>query len=85
MTLPEAAEILASCERYELLDHAFGGREVDWINEDGHIASGYFSGYTFSVSIGKSDFSGPEALYLVTIGKRVHIDRNVETGPFFMN
>jgi hypothetical protein len=51
MNKQEAIELLSSCDRYELRDHAFGDCEVTWNKGEEMIASGYFSSDCKSVSI----------------------------------
>lgn len=94
MELKEAKDILNTCERQELRDHAFGDVEVFWIREcqemqqDEEVATGYFGGGSASVSValpGTQDqfahFEGSEARELKACGAVGHISRNDETGP----
>lgn len=90
MTLSEAKELLNSCVREELRDHAFGDAEVFWSKDEKKVAEGYFNGgnagvwfYDILVSDGTkmASFSGEKARELRECGAKGHISRNDETGP----
>lgn len=82
MELSEAKALLERCVRDELRDHAFGDAEVSWRNEEGEIASGYFSRNKADVWIPtNASFDGDEARELRKCGSEGHIERNDETGP----
>ncbi len=81
MTLDEAKALLATCERDELRDHAFGDCEVYWMKGETEIASGYFGGEDAEVHIGETVFIGVAAGELRTLGMRGFVERNDSTGP----
>lgn len=59
MTLEEAKQVLSESIREELRDHAFGDREIFWLDSKGQeIASGYMSGSTQEVSVKDHNFYG---------------------------
>jgi hypothetical protein len=89
MNLQEAKELLNTCVRNELRDHAFGDTEVGWTKNGAEVAYGYF-GYTAVVSINYingnhedyvGDFEGEDAKQLRNYGTTGQISRNDETGP----
>ena len=41
ITLADALDLLNSCRRDELRDHAFGDREVTWTDDDGNVVGFY--------------------------------------------
>jgi hypothetical protein len=81
MTLQEAVELLSSCVRHELRDHAFGDSEVYWRKDGQNVATGYFGGDSSSVCIGQEVFKGADALKLLECGQVGQVERNDETGP----
>lgn len=97
MNFQEAKELLSTCERSELRDHAFGDREVSWVTKKDDeivlVAEGYFGGGSGSgiCILGDKDaegltttiaeFDGREALELAKCGCSVHVERNDSTGP----
>jgi hypothetical protein len=84
-TFEKAKALLKTCHRGELRDHAFGDREVFWMQGETEVASGYFGGTTQEVYIheefGGGSFQDHEALELAEQGSDVIITRNDETGP----
>lgn len=83
MELAEAKELLDSCDRSELRDHAFGDVEVFWSKDHEEIGGGFFGGGNASVWISGKDtaFDNDEARSLRECGKLVAVERNDETGP----
>lgn len=91
MNLESAAELLNTCVRDELRDHAFGDREVSWLKDGTEVAMGYF-GSSSSVSIfdGGTDSNGiktafsfedADARRLAECGELASAVRNDTTGP----
>lgn len=81
MNFEEAEKVLEETVRSELRDHAFGDREVTWMNEGGIVATGYFGSGMSEVSIGEHNFVGSDAYLLSKKGVEGKIERNDETGP----
>ncbi len=91
LNLETAVELLSTCVRDELRDHAFGDREVFWLKDGQEVAFGYF-GSSSSVSIfdGGTDsngiqtavsFGGADARQLSMCGDVGSCVRNDTTGP----
>jgi len=81
LSLVDASALLASCERSELRDHAFGDTEVTWTDPEGTVvADGYFGG-TASVVVAGTSFDGEDARALRDCGSLAAVGRNDETGP----
>jgi hypothetical protein len=93
MNVQEATELLSTCVRSELRDHAFGDSEIYWSLLGEPIAEGYFGSGSASVSVftssteastlpdGEETFEGDEAHQLRRCGVEGEIERNDETGP----
>jgi len=90
MHIDEAKRILNSCVREECRDHAFGDREIYWMQNGKERAFSYMGGGTSPfVSIYDEEdenktiatFDDREALELLNCGSDVIIGRNDETGP----
>ncbi len=90
LPLHVAIQILTGAERSVLADYAFGDSEVDWEINEQHIATGYFSSRSNSVSFVESalekmcynsgNFSGDEAYKLKHLGRQIAFERNDELG-----
>lgn len=82
MNFQEAKELLSSCERSELRDHAFGDSEIFWSKDGKEVGGGYFGGKEASVWIDdQASFDGEEARTLRECGTLTNVERNDETGP----
>lgn len=82
MTPQEAKNILDSCDRHELRDHAFGDREISWTRRGLEVAFGYSDGSTCGVHlVGGEAYEGEDAKMLVDAGTLRHAERNDEAGP----
>lgn len=84
MDVEIAKEVLNTCERRELRDHAFGDSEVFWVLDGKKIADGYFGKSSAYVTINSDPsvkFENEEARQLQECGTLAKIDRNDTTGP----
>lgn len=83
MTFQEAKDLLNTCQRTELRDHAFGDREVYWYKDEEVVADGYFGGTGVSMVdiIDGGTFQGKEARELALCGTLAEVKRNDSTGP----
>jgi len=81
----QAMSFLATAERSEARDHAFGDSEVFWQIGSDEVATGYFGSQSAEVSIQSSGdvsrFSGDAARELRNIGILKGVSRNDMTGP----
>lgn len=80
MTLDEAKALLATCERDELRDHAFGDMEIVWTRDGVSIASGYFGHDAAGVSFDGVAFEDDDARALRHLGRLAGVHRNDTTG-----
>lgn len=77
MTFEEAKELLMTCKRNELRDHAFGDKEVYFDTPEGEqIAEGYVGMATVSISVQGTEFQDDEAAELLKLGHLVKVERN---------
>lgn len=82
MDLAMAKQLLSTCIKHELRDHAFGDCEVEWYDGSTPIASGYFSGSIREVGFNAGDsFKDDEADELRNCFASQKTERNDETGP----
>lgn len=88
MDLAEAKEILNSCVREELRDHAFGDVEVFWYKGGVLVANGYFSAgqndsitFIFEEKQPRASFYVEEARELRNCGTDGVVFRNDTVGP----
>jgi len=77
MTFDEAMQLLASCERDDLADFAFGDREISWFQDGKEIATGYSGSASKGVVIHNQHvFSNDDAVKLMKCGKLRKFYRN---------
>lgn len=87
MNLSEAKEILNTCAKEELRDHAFGDAEVVWLKDGKEVAGGYFGSGSAEVWFSTEDghttdtFKFDDARELRKCSAVVVVFRNDETGP----
>lgn len=86
ISLNEVRDILASCTRSELRDHAFGDREIFWRTSDGEIVAEAYDGSVCSFHYeyeGKKFTSDNEGTLkeLFSLGITGVVERNDSTGP----
>jgi hypothetical protein len=94
LTFEDAKKLLSTLTRQELRDHAFGDREIYWVQPGApagtpDVAFGYAGSgdpiVSISYEIEKKEhtisFHKEAALELMTLGAKVEIERNDETGP----
>lgn len=82
ITFQEAKLLLADCQRSELRDHAFGDREVYFVNAVGDtVAEGYSGSSGSSLHVSGTEFVGKQADELLTLGHQGSVERNDSTGP----
>lgn len=81
MDVNEAKEILDSCDRQELRDHAFGDMEITWTRAGFEIAYGFGGRECGVTMVGGESFEGDQARKLVHCGTLTQAERNDEVGP----
>lgn len=83
VSFEEAVVLLTDCKRSELRDHAFGDREIYFVDQAGNdVAEGYAGsgGYSINFNAG-AYFDGDQARQLIALGHEGNIERNDSTGP----
>ncbi len=90
MKFKDVLDLLSTCTREELRDHAFGDTEVYWYTPEGHeVACGYDGSSGFSLTVYElkptlsrsTHFDGEAAKGLRNVGKLGKVERNDEVGP----
>lgn len=87
MDVNMAKQILNTCIKHELRDHAFGDVEVEWYDGEVNVGNGYFSSLHSEVSVTDhatgvtGDFKGYEAHELRKCFASDRAERNDSTGP----
>lgn len=77
MTFEEAAKLLETSNRSELVDKFFGDKEVYFTTPDGEsIAEGYDGHSNTNIHVRGTEFTDAEATHLMKLGKLVGRERN---------
>lgn len=77
--LPLSPLVVHIADRYDLVDRAFGDREVTWTLNGEEVASGYFGRHDY-ITINGLRLQGDDAYALKYSGKLVHTERNDSMG-----
>lgn len=81
MTFEEAKELLMTCNRSELRDHAFGDKEIYFDTPEGEqVAEGYCGGGIVNITVHRTMFQDDEAAELLKLGHLVKVERNDSQG-----
>jgi hypothetical protein len=84
LTFDEAVTLLENSHRSELVDQAFGDKEVYFSTPSGDdLGEGYYGHAAISVTVHGTEFTNEQALQLLTLGKLVSRERNDSQGDDF--